>query len=240
MDERPIGKEYAGPSGIGRDSIWLTAEDLIEGKDTTVKIASVVLYPRVKFQGGRERTNVLSLRFVGKERELGLNATNRKALNAMFGNISKAWKGQDVTLYVGETQMAGETVKCVRIRNRGSRAATAAEEFLGGASESGNDNPPVITSGKSADLATRGDSTIVDDHALFEAVRGIADQACAEFNGERPFIQMRPDQSGEWWLDDADLGRELIYSTARGALVCSRERLEEIRVKIADAAGIIG
>jgi len=128
--EKPVGKPYEGPSGIGRDSTWLTAEDLVEGKDIEVTIEKVVLYPEVTFQGGRKRVNMLGLQFVGKERVLGLNATNRKVLNKALGNITKAWKGQKVTLYISETQLAGETVKCVRIRDRGSRAATAAEEFL--------------------------------------------------------------------------------------------------------------
>lgn len=128
--EAPRGKAYEGPSGVGRDSVWLTAEDLIEGKDAEVTIETVILYPEVSFQGGRKRQNLLGLKFIGKERVLGLNATNRKVLNRAYGNIARAWKGQKVTLYVTETQMAGETVKCVRIRDKGSRAATAAEQFL--------------------------------------------------------------------------------------------------------------
>jgi len=136
--EEPKGKTYEGPSGIGRDSLWLTSEDLVEGKDVTVKIADVVLYPEVKFQGGRVRNNYLGLKFAGKERVLGMNATNRKVLNKMFGNIVRGWKGKEITLYVSETQLAGETVKCVRIRDRGARAATAAEEAL---HEDGGDEP---------------------------------------------------------------------------------------------------
>ncbi len=129
-NEKPVGRAYEGPSGIGRDSIWLTAEDLVEGRDMKLTISRVILYPRVKFQGGRVRENMIGLEFVGKQRVLGLNATNRKALNAMFGNITAAWKGQKITLFVSEAQLAGELVKCVRIRNKGSRVATAAEEFL--------------------------------------------------------------------------------------------------------------
>lgn len=128
--EGPKGKPYEGPSGVGRDSVWLTSEDLVEGRDLEVTIENVILYPEVSFQGGRKRNNYLGLKFAGKERILGLNATNRKALNRMFGNVVRAWKGQKVTLYVTQTQMAGETVNCVRIRDRGARAATAAEEFL--------------------------------------------------------------------------------------------------------------
>jgi len=131
MDE-PRGKEYTGPSGIGRDSIWLTQEDLIEGKDVSVKIESVILYPEVTFQAGRKRTNLLGLKFVGKDRILGLNATNRRALAQQFGNLAAAWKGKTISLFVTDTQMAGETVKCVRIRNKGARAATAAEQLLDG------------------------------------------------------------------------------------------------------------
>jgi hypothetical protein len=148
--EAPKGKAYEGPSGIGRDSIWLTAEDLIEGKDANVKIEEVIVYPEVQFQGGRKRLNMLGLKFVGKERVLGLNATNRKTLNAQFGNITKAWKGQDIALYVSEAQMAGETVKCVRIRNKGSRVATAAEEFL-----SGEDQPKVSEEPVTAEAVQR-------------------------------------------------------------------------------------
>ena len=55
----PVGKEYAGPSGIGRESTWLTAEDLVEGRDVTAEIAAVLLYPDVTFQGGRKKAHVL-------------------------------------------------------------------------------------------------------------------------------------------------------------------------------------
>jgi len=128
--EAPVGKAYEGPSGIGRDSTWLTADDLVEGRDVEVTIEKVILYPKVTFQGGRVRTNMLGLKFAGKERVLGLNATNRKVLNKTAGNITKGWIGQKIVLFVTETPLAGETVKCVRIRDRGSRAASAAEEFL--------------------------------------------------------------------------------------------------------------
>lgn len=147
--EEPKGKVYDGPSGIGRDSVWLTAEDLIEGKDQKAKIESVTLYPKVTFMGGRTRLNMLGVKFVGKERILGLNATNRKVLNKMFSNITRAWVGQEIVLYMAETQMAGETVKCVRIRDRGSRAATAAEQVLH--EEEPESSSPAETQGDAAE-----------------------------------------------------------------------------------------
>lgn len=137
--EAPQGKEYSGPSGIGRDSIWLTAEDLIEGKDVTAKIERVMLFPEVVFQGGRKRTNLLGLKFVGKERILGLNATNRKVIGKIYGNIVKGWVGQEITMFVTQTQLAGETVQCVRVRDKKSRVASAAEEMLH------NDEPQPVT-----------------------------------------------------------------------------------------------
>lgn len=138
--EKPFGKEYEGPSGIARESNWLTSEDLVEGRDVEVEVEQVVLYPEVTFQGGRKRNNMLGLIFKGKDRVLGLNATNRKVMNAMYGNIARAWKGQKITLYVTQTQMAGETVNCVRIRDKGSRAATAAEDLLHGARKTKTDS----------------------------------------------------------------------------------------------------
>lgn len=158
--EEPRGKAYEGPSGVGRDSIWLTAEDLVEGRDVDVKIEAVMLYPEVTFQGGRKRLNLIGLKFAGKERILGLNATNRKSLNKQFGNIAKGWKGQTITLYVTETQMGGETVKCVRIRNRGSRSATAAEQFL-------HEDPPARGSRKAAAPAPVDLSDAEDGGPLF-------------------------------------------------------------------------
>jgi hypothetical protein len=162
--EEPKGKSYEGPSGIGRDSIWLTAEDLIEGKDQTVLIEDVILYPKVSFMGGRTRLNMLGLKFKGKERVLGLNATNRKSLNKAFGNVVRAWKGQTITLYVAETQMAGETVKCVRIRNAKARAVSAAEDVL-------NDTPDTAEEMQAAEpaVAANGHTNGVDRAGHLEA-----------------------------------------------------------------------
>lgn len=162
--EAPQGKPYEGPSGVGRDSFWLTAEDLVEGTDAKVKIEKVMLFPEVKFQGGRTRQNYLGLKFAGKARILGLNATNRKALNKMFGNIAKGWVGQTITLFVSEAQMAGETVKCVRIRTAGARMATAAEQFLHDESERGGTKAAAAPAGP-IDLTTGGDGPLFGDES---------------------------------------------------------------------------
>lgn len=110
-------KPYRGPSGIARESNWLTFEDLPEGRDVVVEIEEVLERRGVVFQGGRKKPIVLALKFKGKDRELGLNSTNRKRLNKLFGYMTGNWVGKRITLYVDpHVQMAGEEVSAVRIR----------------------------------------------------------------------------------------------------------------------------
>jgi hypothetical protein len=132
---KPIGKEYAGPSGIAHDSAWLTAEELTKGKDQKVVVEKVLFYDEIEFEMGRKEKNKLALKFRGKDKELVLNATNRKVMVRMHGNVTTNWKGKEVALFVTQTRKPGssdpdEMVDCVRIRQAGTRALTAAEEAL--------------------------------------------------------------------------------------------------------------
>jgi hypothetical protein len=125
----PAGSSYSGPAGIARDSPWLTAEDLPDGKDVVVEVADVQLYPEVTYQGGRTKKNQLALVFRGKERQLGLNATNRKVLAALYGNLCGGWVGKRITLYVDpHVRMAGKEVRGVRIRDSVPRGKAAVAE----------------------------------------------------------------------------------------------------------------
>ena len=115
----PAGMEYKGPSGIARDSIWLTNEDIPHDRDTLVTIESVVLRRNLTMQGGRPKAIMLSLKFVGKQRELGLNATNRKTLAALFNtNECAAWFGKRICLFVEQDvrRPDGTRGPAVRIR----------------------------------------------------------------------------------------------------------------------------
>ena len=117
--ETPKGVPYKGPSGVARDSVWLTNEDLPHDHDVPVQIECVVRRNGVKFQGGRVKPIMLSLKFVGKERELGLNATNRKILSMLSGtNECAAWFGMWIALYVeqGVRRPDGTIGPAVRIR----------------------------------------------------------------------------------------------------------------------------
>jgi hypothetical protein len=109
---------YRGPSGIARESLWLTAEDLTEGTDTILTVEDVIARKDVVYQGGRKKPMALTLKFKGRQRELALNATNRKRMNVLFGYETAGWVGKTIALFVDpNVLMAGETVRAVRIRS---------------------------------------------------------------------------------------------------------------------------
>jgi hypothetical protein len=73
----------------------------------------------VKFQGGRTKKVYLSLKFAGRVRELGLNATNRKVLAMLAGSTNTAsWFGMTVALFVEQNVRYpdGTSGPAVRIR----------------------------------------------------------------------------------------------------------------------------
>lgn len=116
----PIGQEYRGPSGIARNSPWLTNEDIPHDSDTAVEISGVFFHRAIKFQAGRTEENRISLAFAGKKRRLVINATNRNVLNKLFSPNTDAWFGKRILLFVeqGVRRPDGEKGPAVRIRAR--------------------------------------------------------------------------------------------------------------------------
>ncbi len=95
--------EYTGSTGAMRDSLWLTNEDIPHDADTIVTIEKVNLRRAYKFKGGSSKAakDTFSLVFKGKKRELRVNATIRKTLNALTGStVASAWKGMTIALFV--------------------------------------------------------------------------------------------------------------------------------------------
>lgn len=110
------GEMYRGPCGVLKDSAWLSAETIAADKDTIVEIEAVIRRRIVKFKN-EEKKGYGSLRFKGKEKELGLNSTHIKVLRALFGPDTSTWYGQKIALYVDNDVMAfGQRVSAVRIR----------------------------------------------------------------------------------------------------------------------------
>lgn len=98
-------------SMMDRDFIF--AFDL-NGKEVAVTISRVEA-GTLSGSGGRKAKKPV-VYFEGKEKGLALNATNCKTIAKLYGNYTEKWIGKQVTLYPTTTEMAGETVECIRIR----------------------------------------------------------------------------------------------------------------------------
>lgn len=118
------GEVYRGPCGVLKDSQWLSAETIPADKDTVVQIQAVIRRTEVKFKNETKK-GYGSLRFVGREKELGLNATHIKVLKALFGPMTGDWEKQWVSLYVDPNVNAfGQIVSAVRIRAKKTEPPT--------------------------------------------------------------------------------------------------------------------
>jgi hypothetical protein len=84
----------------------------LSGQDKVVTIA-----------GGEIRTfdgkKKIVLRFAETPQPLVVNKTNAKAIAAVLGTGELTqWPGRQITLYVAQTEYAGETVGCIRVRQQ--------------------------------------------------------------------------------------------------------------------------
>lgn len=92
---------FSGKSAEMRtDAIWLSSEDLFDAGDVLVEVEGVYKHRDAVFDAGRIAT-VFALKFLGKGKQLVLNATNRKFMVNLAGTTDTSkWKGQKVILYV--------------------------------------------------------------------------------------------------------------------------------------------
>lgn len=151
--ETPQAKKWDGPSGVARDSVWLTQEDIPHDKDTILVVEQVNRRDEVKFQGtGKAKPVVLSLQFRGVKRELGLNATNRKAMSRLFGSKCSGWVGKRIALFVqqGVSAPQGE-VPAVRIRAKELPQVTEDNPMLTDRPAKALDEPPESAGGDGSD-----------------------------------------------------------------------------------------
>ena len=110
------GEPYKGPCGILKNSNWLSAESLPGDQDTIVEIECVIRRREVKFKDSIKK-GYGSIKFKGRDRELGLNATHIAVLKALYGADTTNWWGKKIALYVDPNVSAfGRMVSAVRIR----------------------------------------------------------------------------------------------------------------------------
>lgn len=95
------------------DRDFIFAFDL-QGKDQNVVIEKVTA-GELTSTGGRKSKKPLCY-FRGKKKPLALNSTNCKVIAKLYGNDTADWAGKGITLYPTQTEMAGETVDCIRVR----------------------------------------------------------------------------------------------------------------------------
>ena len=89
------------------------------GGDIKVTILACYRHEDVEFDAGRKRPVVYTVAFKGADKQLVLNATNRKSLSTLFGRDVTKWKGKKVELFVQDgIKLGGKTVKGIRIRGQ--------------------------------------------------------------------------------------------------------------------------
>ncbi len=54
--------------------------------------------------------------FNGFEKGMVCNKTNAKRIVGLYGSDVDAWAGKQIMLYPTETEMAGDTVECIRVK----------------------------------------------------------------------------------------------------------------------------
>jgi len=115
-DKKTHWKKLVNPDYIG-------AYSLNPGEDLTVTIRSVGRQMVAQAGGKKEECTVAQL--VG-QKPLILNATNSKTISKLYGPYIEDWAGKQITLYASMTQLKGEPVECLRIRDRVSKPAKQA------------------------------------------------------------------------------------------------------------------
>jgi len=96
-------------------SNYLKASDLGD-KQPIVTIDRIEVEPI-----GRDKEIKPVLYFQGKEKGLVLNKTNAKKIAEITGSKdTDDWSGCQVKIYATETEFAGETVECIRVKAPGA------------------------------------------------------------------------------------------------------------------------
>lgn len=97
------------------DKDYLGEWDL-DGKDTTLEIEKVVGGELTANGGKKSKKPLVYFKGTKTGKGLVLNATNGKAIAAMYGNDTDAWIGKKITIYPTTTQFGSDTVPCIRVR----------------------------------------------------------------------------------------------------------------------------
>lgn len=115
-------EDFKGSVSSMKKSPWLSSEDLLGLRDgVNVDVESVHRHQNAVFDEGRIEAEVFSLKFKGKDKELVLNATNRKTMAKAYTSLTSNWIGKTVNIHVVDGVRKpggkkGETTTGLRIR----------------------------------------------------------------------------------------------------------------------------
>lgn len=94
------------------DKDYIGAWDL-DGKDRTLVIESVFAG---KVGHGNKATKKPVIRFRGARKAFACNVTNARAIAGMYGNDTRGWVGQAITIYPTMADFGGKQVDAIRVR----------------------------------------------------------------------------------------------------------------------------
>jgi hypothetical protein len=95
----------------------------LDGRDITLTIAAVAAGEMTGEQGRKSKKPMIA--FEGTTKKLAANATNCKAIVALYGSAeTNDWIGKRITLFATTCEFGGKTVDCIRIRPSIPKAAT--------------------------------------------------------------------------------------------------------------------
>ncbi len=115
-------------------SKYLKAGDL-DGKAVPVTIREVKIE-----EVGKSRDSKPVIYFMGKEKGVVLNRVNSKKIAEIAGsNDTEDWGGTMIVLFPTETDFAGETVECIRVRAPKTKVAPKPEPVFTGVDGSDDD-----------------------------------------------------------------------------------------------------
>lgn len=116
-----MGSRVRGHYALLYPNEYLAAPDL-RGRDATLTIDRVEI-ETLKREDGKEDKPVMHFREMAnrpknRRKRLVLNKTNAKTIAGLYGPEVEAWSGCRVTFYATTCQAWGETVDCIRVRDR--------------------------------------------------------------------------------------------------------------------------
>jgi hypothetical protein len=91
-------------------SRFVAAQDLC-GQAVTVVMVGI----KVEKVGSDDEQRPV-LYFQGMSKGMVVNRTNARRIEQLYGSETDAWIGRPITIYPSETDFAGETVPCIRVK----------------------------------------------------------------------------------------------------------------------------